>query len=432
MKGSIITDIIGFFSFLKPSHWKGIFSVRCIFHNYFWLITLTAIMHLYIGKSWLYTITFPILTVVMIWKTRRCIKFNAIDFLWIVGIVWIFMTWLYNDYPNKSNLIFKCLQTQITFMLAYWIGRFDLSDNLRKIITCSYKPLVIMCIIGILFFLNPPSWYNSAIEEYLYNTYGNDYTYESALEFYRLRSIFPTTYSLTYFANIVLIFLWFCLIQGKKIKGRSSYLYAFIFLLLITSVLAMMRAPTMCSLLSLFVAVIYGMKYKNVGSTTVKVILAVSIVILIGIFIINNVSSSLLEFLSEKITSVTSSNSDLVNTRLKAVNYNYSLLGDGVGRHSIYTSLSQCIPDAEYIKLIVEQGYIGFAIFVAIFAVGTIKAIKHFKYLYLELCLIIMVLICMIGADPISTYDKHPFLFWLALGQISAYRNIDIYNKQKI
>jgi hypothetical protein len=315
-------------------------------------------------------------------------------------------------------------------MLAYWIGRFDLSDNLRKIITCSYKPLVIMCIIGILFFLNPPSWYNSAIEEYLYNTYGNDYTYESALEFYRLRSIFPTTYSLTYFANIVLIFLWFCLIQGKKIKGRSSYLYAFIFLLLITSVLAMMRAPTMCSLLSLFVAVIYGMKYKNVGSTTVKVILAVSIVILIGIFIINNVSSSLLEFLSEKITSVTSS--DLVNTRLKAVDYNYSLLGDGVGRHSIYTSHSQCIPDAEYIKLIVEQGYIGLAIFAAIFAIGIIKAIKHFKYLYLELCLIIMVLICMIGADPISTYDKHPFLFWLALGQISAYRNIDIYNKQKI
>lgn len=432
MSSGFPSAVVSFFSFLKPSHWKQWGSISNVYRNYFWLITITAVLHIFTGKSWLYTYSFPLLTIGMIYLKKRSISLNLIDIFWIIGFFWMVLTWTYNDYTAKPTLILRCFATQITFMLSYWIGRMDYTDNLRKIITNSYKPLAIVCIVGLWYFLKPPEWYLRDIENFLQSTYGDNISYESSLEFYRLKSIFPTTYTLTYFANIVLIYFWFK-IFGKSYQNKTYY-YLFTALLLTCSILAMMRGPIVCSFISLVIAIIYSSKYSYISNTFAKLSLASILIIVSALFILQNVDPMLLQFLSDKISSITSSDSNLIDSRINIMNLKYSSLGDGVGRHNVYVGSyppNFSIPDGEYIKILVEQGYIGLIFFLIPFIIGILKSLRYFRYLYLELCLLIMVLICMIGADPISTYDKHPFIFWLTLGQVSAFKNIEIFRKQK-
>lgn len=399
---------------------------KIIFQNYFLLISLTALMNMITGKSYLYTISFPIIVIYMIYVNKRRITFNIIDVLWIVNFVWMLLTWLFNDYEHKGTLIMKCIQTQIIFMLTYWIARKYSRNYLKSIIEKSYIPLLFMCVIGIWLFFSPPQWYTAAINKVLEAKFSGQQLRESMLEFYRLRSIFPTTYALTYFVNVVVIYQWFLIVKRKYLFNSKTYHYLYIVLLISTSFFAMMRAPFFSAGIALVIALYYNFRYNKHSeglSVFVYLGISVSIVVVVAAFLNSN---EMTEFITNKYGAVTDKNSDFVTNRFFFHKIEYTLLGDGVGRHSIYANNlphAYSLPDGEYMKLIAEQGYIGLVLFLVMFGVALVKSIVHFKYLYFEFCLLIMLFICMIGADPISTYDKHPFIFWLALGNISKFDN---------
>ena len=149
--------------------------------------------------------------------------------------------------------------------------------------------------------------------------------------------------------------------------------------------------------------------------------------------VISNMDSFVLDFLFDKYDSITNRDSDYIEERLfhNKGKSSFSLLGDGVGRYNFYADLyppNYSKRDGEYVKLLIEQGYIGAFLNILFWGAALFKSIFNFKNLTFELCLLIMLGICMIGANPLSTADKYPFIFWMAAGQIA---NFNKYGKNK-
>ena len=143
-------------------------------------------------------------------------------------------------------------------------------------------------------------------------------------------------------------------------------------------------------------------------------------------------------YYAEKILSMTQEGSSLASERLflNQQQGGFDMVGDGVGRHNMYADKyppNYSMRDGEYIKLITEQGYIGFVFYGLLIGLALLKCIKHFKYLGFEFAILLMLLISMIGANPISTSDKHPLIYWMIIGQIANFSiKKEIYGKREI
>ncbi len=338
--------------------------------------------------------------------------------------LWMVLTWTYNDYPNQGILILRCFGAQIGYMATYWIARNVKKDVIVSIIRSAYIPLIITAIIGIYCFFYSPSWYVYIVEESLYNREGT-ITENRYLEAFRLRSIFPSHYTLSYFCAVTLIYEFFLIIKKKHFKYKNLH-YALIVLLVITMLLTMTRAPLFCMIIGLVVALFYGYRYLNVGRAII-VTASLFVVGLISIpFVLDNMSTSSSNQFISKIQVLTDNTDEFVTNRMYSQQKGTEIIGDGVGRHDMHADKynpNTSIRDSEYMKIIAEQGYIGLFIFGVFIAFAVYNCIFNFRYLSLELCMIVMFLICMIGANPLSAGDKHTIIFWLALGRISKLSN---------
>lgn len=399
-----------------------VFVPSFVLVNYFWLITVTALLNVGVGVGWLTTLLLPIIIYLMLLKGKIREPFNFIDALWVLCFIWMVCTWLFNDYPHKGTLIVRCFASQIAYMMTYWIARKSSINYLKVILEKAYIPLILTSIIGIYCFIFYPSWYQNIIDNAIANRDGQMTEFQLA-ELTRLRSIFDSPYTLSYFAAISLIYEWFCITTESKIVTIRYIVY--IIILLLVMVLAMMRAPIACVIFSLLIASLYGLKNKTTFGSSATILL---IFITAAGVIYLTLSHYMSDFghLVNKIESVTNDGDGLLVDRLFLMDVDMTVVGDGVGRHAIYADKyppNYSLRDGEYMKTIAEQGFIGLTLLLLLFFSGMIKGMLYFKKLGFEFCLICMLLFCMIGANPLSTSDKHCILFWLALGQISTYKN---------
>ena len=424
-----LSSFISFFSFLNPRNIKHWFNVEYLFVNYFWFLSISALSVLIIHRDTMFNIGFPILLYAMTVKNLRLKSINIIDCLWIVDFLWIVFTWLMNDYPHKGYLIFRAFCQELAYMIAYWIVRGSKKNYVQIIIEKARKPLIIACIIGIYCFFFEPSWYQTMVNRTIITFHGTDsFSKESMLEQYRLRSIYNGPYVLAYFCAIVLIYEIFIYLKlGRNVfpSKTSKSFVSYVFLLGCTCLLCMMRAPIACVIISFFLMYFCSILYVGDLRKTIKIFgIVLGLCIIVFIFI-KHIDTSILSFMFNKIEKITDINENFFLERLFLQAKSFSLTGDGYGRYStiaLYKFGMYSIPDGEYMKIISEQGYVGFIIMMSMFGLGLIKAIIYNKKLFFELCMLIMLFICMVGADPLSIYDKHCFLFWMILGQISRYK----------
>ena len=398
-----------------------------IFINYFALLFISAIILLITNKDWVFNILFPLSIWGLLFKYRaNYVKYNTIDVLWILHLFWIFQTWLFNDFPHKSTIVFYTIISHITYMMAYWISRKSSISYLDLIIRQSFLPFLFASIIGIYCFLYRPDWYmtmisNQAIEASIYTTDENVFT-----DAFRLRSIFGDAYTMSYFSALMLIFLsFYCVkMKWKNDNYNGSYITMLIIISIIVIVFCMMRAPIVCALLGFCLSLL--MRRKLIRYFLIALIITPCVNILVNITF-SKIDPNTEEYVKTKITSVTGKgNDEFVKERLFLMKTEDTLFGDGVGRHSVRADFyipGTMLPDGEYMKIIQEEGYIGLLITILIFGIGLIKGLKNFTHLYLETTIILMLFICMIGANPLSTANKHCFIYWIALGQISKYFN---------
>lgn len=433
----IFGDIKQFFSFLKPSNIKKWFKVEYLFLNYFWYYTVCAVLALFFQWMFPYNLGFPLILYALLYNNARRYKIslNGFDLLILINIIWICITWLINDYPHKPYLTVRAIMGEMAFMMAYWIARYSDKDYLSIIIEYARKPLVITCIIGVYCFIFEPAWYLKIIDSAVTSQGIYNYTKENVIDQFKLRSIFSGGYVLGYLCAFAIVYELF-LVFTKKKKQISHFYYhlLFIFLLVITSILAMMRAPLACTIMGLGIVYGYSVLYADKFRATV---ILTGIMVLVGgalLFILQNVDISDVEVLISKVNQIGDQGNDFVKERLFLQESGSSLFGGGYGRFNAiayYKFEMPTIPDGEYMKIISEQGYIGLVLMVTPIVLGVIKALFHFKHLGFELFVLLMLLVCMIGADPLSTSDKHCFLYWLALGQISRF-NVRLTKRVKI
>ena len=93
-----------------------------------------------------------------------------------------------------------------------------------------------------------------------------------------------------------------------------------------------------------------------------------------------------LAYLMDKIGTISSKQGDLLSERINLYDIKPTLLGDGAGRHAFYADEyppNYQLPDGEYQKMQMEIGYVGMSCVCLMFGLGILKAIRHFKHLYL-------------------------------------------------
>ena len=81
------------------------------------------------------------------------------------------------------------------------------------------------------------------------------------------------------------------------------------------------------------------------------------------------------------------------------------------------------IPDGEYVKIIVERGFIGLFLTISLMVLCLIKAGINFRNLYYEFSIHMYVSNLYDWCDPLSISNKHSYIFRLAMGQISRFKS---------
>lgn len=422
----IFSDIREFFSFVKPKVVKRWFDVENLFCNYFWFYTVTAVIYLVFKQSSIFVLGLPLIIYLLFIKQKKCIKLNIVDILVLINIFWIGCTWILNDFPHKFYIISRSLIGEIAFMIAYWIARLGRKNYLGSIIENARKPLVITCLLGLYCYFLEPAWYLNFLDSSISaNTAGN-YTKESVLDQFKLRSIFSGGYTLGYLCAMAVIYELFCIFKyTNKQINYYNYRLLYILLLVITSIFALMRAALACSLMGLFLVYFYSVLYAKRIHSTKLLMHILGMLFVFVLIVLSCVDLSTIELLYSKFQDISGNDGSFIRERLLMQANSFSLLGEGFGKYNAIVSYQfgmTSIPDGEYMKIIAEQGFVGLTITMLIFVLCLVKSVIYFKHLYFELFIVLMLLICMIGADPLSTSDKHCIIYWLALGQISNFK----------
>lgn len=335
---------------------------------------------------------------------------------------------------------FNDLRVVILPMSAVFIGIHNKSDNLYKVFLYS---VVISMIIGLYLYFAKPSWYI----QHLIN-YWNDQWYTGGMATEenimsgaflwssRFSSIFVTPYAVSYYGTFALCMLTVDIYKDKNnrlIKSRWVQ-WSFFVILAIGAFLCQNRVAIVYLVFLIVLALVYGIK-NNRSERKFFMYLVVGIAI---IFTFTVVKMSKDEFFSviidtfvERVEDTqenglynTSRDSQIVSTLKSWDNY---MLGEGLGsRGGVARRLGlPGVTDNGYVKLLVEQGIIGFVFLMFIFLKSARRAYKHRRYLSTELLIIGYVLFTMIGANTLGMEFDYMIIMWFALGHIWNIRYLD-------
>ena len=397
-----------------------------VYSNYFWIITINAFLYCFFRmKQYMLSILFPIVlyALAMLLPSPAKNKKNIYDVLIILIIICSIISWLINDYGHQSILILKHCLGPLSYMMVYFIGKKQINCSSNQIFEQALLPTFITCIVGIYCFFYPPQWYYRAMADGEY----------ASLEALRLHSIFSSPYQLAYMCCFLLGYLFFQKLQNGLKFGKIIVTYVIVYSF--TLLLCMMRAPILGTIIFLCGAIFIYLSQSYRKDRYLYVILGLVItffVIFVGLQTLEK--NDFIFYLNEKVEDASSF--DFIISRYNLIEAHYSLWGDGAGRHNIWArEFADCyaMPDGEYQKIQQEVGIIGMSIYVILFLLIILKCLYNIKYLMFELCAVIFLLISMIGADPLSTIDKHPMIFWLLIGRVSAFSQnkmvVQQYNK---
>jgi len=394
-------------------------KIYFLYQNYFWVLSISAVISLLTGKMWVFTAIMPVMLFYLAYKTPRHIRKTTLpDILMIMIFISAVISWLTNDYYCQEILIFRYLITQGAFMAAYYIGSNMPVEKSYSFFYYALLPMFICSILGFVFYVTQPAWYMANVEN------------PSSLEALRLRSIFSSPYVCSYMSFFCITFLIandYRLIPNYHLvipqKTKASLYCVFTILLLF----CMMRAPIAGVLMSVGFAMLNSLLYRgNIKRIFLTVSIAVCVFVVGYIIISNYMDKDSIGYLYEKFEVATDKQSDFYESRYKLYEANETFFGDGAGRHASYTDKykSFSIRDTGYQRLKQEYGIFGFVLHMTLFGFIILKCLSNFKKLTFELCIMCFLMVSMVGAEPLGTPDKHSFIYWLIMGRVASFKRI--------
>jgi hypothetical protein len=363
---------------------------------------------------------------VLFFSSLSCISLNyRKNKLILVFIVYNLFTVTSYLFINRPVSLFfnDCIYFLIPALITFTGLSRKQVDN--KFYDLLFWSSLITLTIGYYIFFARPAWYQSFYNQVANSTwFSSEYIdFNDVVESIRFSSFTPDSYYTEYIGMFV-----FSLGLVKMFKSPDNKLVYMVFNLIIFGavLLSMQRSAIICCCLMIGVYLLYFLQNKNrkgQGKGNLKYILYALLILLVIALALGTseiVQKVLLRFTqmgASDAFEVEGSRTEQIRTTLAS--WENFITGNGLGsagskaRSLGYPGIS----DGNYIKLLVEEGVVGFSIFMILMVSTFIRALKNFKYLSMECCVVGALLFTMLGSDSLMfTYYIVPY--WYAVGKV--------------
>lgn len=347
---------------------------------------------------------------------RNANKCPVLTYYLIYSFLSVFL-YAINGYPIKL-FFFDCAFYLVPLLFAY-VGM-DSNGKEDKFLFYSFYAIIVAFAIGVYLYFVPPSWYKDAwVINYNSKWYkeGLNASYEFIASNMRFSSFFMSSYATEYYGLFSLPFSIYSIIMAKN-RMKKIFFCVLTFLILAVIVLSMQRAAIGASMLTLVAFFIYDNKYQN-KLKTFFFFLLITIVVLIVYYSTTELGERVLGRFSQ-ITiedtfsdARTSQNMDLLRV------WDNPILGNGLGTggNEARKMGYPAVTDSNYVKILVEQGIVGFALFLSLLVKTLMRVYKNMKSFVSEGIIIICILIAMIGSNSLM-FSLYIPPFWYVIGRI--------------
>lgn len=350
--------------------------------------------------------------------------------LYIFFFAFIFILYGFTCQIRLQLLLFG-IKYQFLWMLAFLSGQ-DYRLSPHKVAEKGYIVVTIVGIVGLFWFFSPPEWY-------LPWKLGDSRNESSILllEMSRLSAFWKYPYWVSYGSAIVLYYILTRIFQND-LKYKNIYTYFIIFLLIIILICCQQRAPLFFSILAYFVLLMLslkeGEKKNNFKYCSITIF---SLLAIIAIFLLNRISTDIIDYAIEKFSNVTEGGflSRRIGMFSSVSHAGLLLMGEGLGKYSHAANQLglPSITDSQWLSIFHEMGIVGIFFYASLFIYILYLAVKNYKDNIFEIGIILLFFLSMIGANPLSVEEEHTYIFWLCCG--SVYRKSHIkylsYEKKK-
>ena len=281
----------------------------------------------------------------------------------------------------------------------------------------------ISLVIGYYIYFVKPSWYLSFYTKAMNSTWFHSQYIDSndILESYRFSSFAADSYFTEYIGMFV-----FSLGLVKMFRSSTNKLLLMFFNLIILGavLLSLQRAAiASCCLMigAYFLYYLFNRKGKNKGNF--RYILFTFFIF--GFIAVALGTSEVVEKVLFRFTQMGASDAfEVEGSRTEQIQTTLASWENYVTGNGLGTASSRArsmgypgISDGNYIKLLVEEGVVGFSIFMILMVSTLIRALKNFKYLSMECCILGALMFTMLGSGSLMfTYYIIPY--WYAIGKV--------------
>lgn len=337
--------------------------------------------------------------------------------IYIIYSLFSFALYAFNGYPIKLY-IFDIAFYLSSILFAY-VGM-DNSDDSDKFREYTFYAIIVAFGIGLYLFFFNPSWYQDA---WVINYNSRWYKYGMNADFdfisanMRFSSFFMSSYATEYYGLFALPFALCGFMKEKKGKKRNVYMFCSLFILLVL-VLSMQRAAIISAILMLIIFAIYDMTHNH-SASSFYIYLLIGSIVLVGVYSTSELGGRVLERFGKLTISDTfseariSQNEDLLGV------WNNLIFGNGLGTggNEARKMGYPAVTDSNYVKILVEQGIIGFLFFFSFIIATCKRIISNFRYLAFEGAFFASILVAMVGSNSLM-FSLYIPPFWYSVGRI--------------
>ena len=321
------------------------------------------------------------------------------------GVVYIF-----NDRPFSCYI--DALRNYLMPMLMFFVGM-NASFDKEKFLKYFGFTMALALIITLFGYVTFASWY----VDYISSQMSAEDIETGQMNFLRFAGPYADAYYIQYLCvGLLAYYLHKVIIDNQT----SIFNYLLIVLFIISLILCQQRT----AMLFAFLSIPYFLFFKKKRAKYIFIFLALFIIPII-LFLMADPDriENVVGLLTDRAQKMTFS--EAFGERRDKVFRVFSvwqnpILGDGVGvyGHAAHFAGFISVNDNAWIKLLVEQGFVGVIIFLFIVVNSLVKAFKKLNRYYPEVFIICFYLFAMVGSDSLSMVVEQSVFFWFALGRI--------------
>lgn len=337
--------------------------------------------------------------------------------VYLVFCVFSYVQYVIYDYP--LHLFVNDLAFYVSPILVAYIG-VNRGFNSTKFYKYTLYAVVGMFIVGLYLFFLKPDWYQNAwVLNYNSRWYkaGMNADFDYIQANMRFSSFMMSSYATEYFGLFAFPFSLSAMMTSKNKRDKIIYTFTSI-LVFFVIILSFQRAAIGASLAILFVVGIYDLNH-NKRAKSFYVYGAILCVALICYFSASDLGQRVIERFREFTLENVFSEARISQNKNLLGAWTHLIFGNGLGTggNEARKMGLPAVTDSQYVKILVEQGVLGFSIFI-LFVVSTCQRIvRNFKYLVAEGAFFAGVLVAMIGSNSLM-FSLYIVPFWYVVGRI--------------